>query len=59
MNTSFSPLKNAFSVAVLRLKVWFDPAQEGNPYESSPLFKKETQYSVVKRYGYLHRVLAE
>jgi hypothetical protein len=33
MKTPFFSLKNSLFVALSRLGEWFDPAQEGSPYE--------------------------
>lgn len=49
MSTPLVSLEKGLNMAFSRLKVWFDPAQTGSPYETSHLSKngkKGRQYGV-------------
>ncbi len=43
MSTYLSPLKIGLSAAYTCLKVWFDPAMSGSPYESQPQKREKSR----------------
>lgn len=55
MKTHLSPIHSSLSMAFLRLKMWFDPAQDGSPYELNMPQKSER---MKKRYPFFSKKLS-
>lgn len=55
MNIYLSPIQSSLSVAFTRLKIWFDPAQDGSPYELS---QPHTPERMKKRYPFFSKKLS-
>lgn len=55
MNIHLFPIQSSLSVAFTRLKIWFDPAQDGSPYELS---KPYTSERMKKRYPFFSKKLS-
>lgn len=55
MNIYLSPIQSSLSMAFLRLKIWFDPAHDGSPYELNMPQKTER---MKKRYPFFSKKLS-